>query len=89
MNRLISCRDGLCGAIDCPRCNPGCDAIYNCANCGAEVYSCYLHECESCCELLLCEDCAGQLCNACKEQMDKNITAEHVKNALLAIHEKK
>lgn len=89
MERLISCRDGLCGAIDCPRCRPGCDDIEICSCCGVEEYVCYMYECSGCGEVRLCEHCADKLCNDCNDQIDKNITAEHVKNALLAIHEKK
>lgn len=67
MKRLTNCSDGLCGALDCPRCNAGCDDIKTCARCGAEQYVCYMHECNGCCEVCLCENCADELCDTCKE----------------------
>lgn len=40
--KLYRCYDGLCGAEDCPRCNPGCGEIIICPRCGREEYACYI-----------------------------------------------
>lgn len=74
-----SCSDGLCGAEDCPRCRPGCDAVV-CASCGDTASSAGeggFTACESC-GVWLCHQCAidyaGEvLCTSCyNEEVECN-----------------
>lgn len=44
LRTLKRCYDGLCGAEDCPKCNPGCDAVVTCSECGKEEYICYIDD---------------------------------------------
>lgn len=55
-----SCTDGLCGALDCPKCTPGCDALITCEGCAAEIYTC-----DAPTEWTRCHLCSGLFCENC------------------------
>lgn len=73
-----SCSDGLCGAEDCTRCHPGCDAVA-CSGCGDAASSAEeggFTACESC-GVWLCPQCAIDytgvaLCTSCHEEVKCN-----------------
>ena len=88
-NKFQRCSDGLCGALDCPRCAPGCDEEVTCTGCVATIAACDIENewtacrlcgdrfCENCFDAGLLVNIGGECCFVCED-----CVKELVKDAL-------
>jgi hypothetical protein len=61
MAKLTSCSDGLCGALDCPRCRPAASTCIGCEACDAETQL-GIADARG---WLTCRGCGGLFCENC------------------------
>ena len=59
---MTRCSDGLCGALDCPRCHPELQAEVPCCVCDGYVPLYRMTDRN-------CDNCGGEVCEGCADEL--------------------